>query len=143
MRVRTPSIRSMEVEALVSSSTICRRHGALQEALASDTYLSDIAHDCKAVGLDIDAIAQHEIASVLWDQGEIETSIRMRENLIDHATFDSQVTDISLPVLLAKLVSSESFYFVSLLTFTGTSSRRGSSSKPRYYHTRKSGASYP
>jgi ataxia telangiectasia mutated family protein len=94
----------MEVEALVSSSTICRKHGALQESLASVTYLSDIVPDCKSVGLDIEATAQHEVADVLWEQGETEISIRMRQHLIDHADFSSQNTDLSLPVLLARLV---------------------------------------
>ena len=98
-------MRHMEVEALVSSSAICRKHGALQESLASVTYLSDIVQQCRSVGLDIEATAQHEVASVLWEQGEAETSIRMRQHLIDHANFDSQASDISLPVLLAKLVS--------------------------------------
>jgi len=41
----------------------------------------------------------------LWEQGEAETSIRMRQHLIEHANLDSQDTNISLPVLLAKLVS--------------------------------------
>ncbi|KAF2259280.1 hypothetical protein CC78DRAFT_621172 [Lojkania enalia] len=103
MRARTGTIRHMEVESLIASSTISRRHGAFQESLASVTYLSDIVPQCKAVGLDIEARAQHEVASVLWDQGEAETSIRMRQFLIEHANFDSQATDISLPVLLAKL----------------------------------------
>lgn len=105
MHARTGAIRGMEVEALVLSSTICRRHGALQESLASVTYLSDIVQQCREVGLDIEATAQHEVASVLWEQGEVEASIRMRQYLIDHANFDSQNTDISLPVLIAKLVS--------------------------------------
>lgn len=105
LHARTGTIRNMEVESLVSSSAICRRHGALQESLASVTYLSDIVQDCKAVGLDIEAVAQHEVANVLWEQGESEISIRMRQYLIDHADFDSQNTDLSLPVLLARLVS--------------------------------------
>jgi ataxia telangiectasia mutated family protein len=96
----------MEVEALVSSSSICRRHDALQESLASVTYLSDLVPKCKGVGLDIEATAQHEVANVLWEQGETEISIRMRQHLIDHARFDTQNIDLSLPVLLAKLVSS-------------------------------------
>jgi ataxia telangiectasia mutated family protein len=95
----------MEVEALVSSSSVCRKHGALQESLASVTYLSDIVPKCKAIGLDIEATAQHEVANVLWEQGETESSIRMRQHLIDHANFDSQKVDPSLPVLLARLVS--------------------------------------
>ncbi|PSN65950.1 hypothetical protein BS50DRAFT_677267 [Corynespora cassiicola Philippines] len=103
LRVRRGLVRQMEVESLILSSTICRKHGALQESLASVTYLSDIVQHCKSMGLDIETTAQHEVASVLWDQGEAETSIRMRQNLIEHATFDSQATEISLPVLLAKL----------------------------------------
>ncbi|KAI8932149.1 hypothetical protein NX059_011032 [Plenodomus lindquistii] len=103
LHTRTATLRGIEVEALVSSSTISRRHGALQESLASVTYLSDIVPQCKSVGLDIEATAQHEVANVLWDQGETEISIRMRQHLIDHADFDSQNTDLSLPVLLARL----------------------------------------
>jgi ataxia telangiectasia mutated family protein len=105
LHTRTGTLRNMEVEALVSSSTICRKHGALQESLASVTYLSDIVPDCKLVGLDIEATAQHEVANVLWDQGETEISIHMRQHLIEHADFDSQNVDLSLPVLLARLVS--------------------------------------
>lgn len=105
LRTRTATIRNMEVEALIASSTICRRHGALQESLASVTYLSDIVPDCKSVGLNIEATAQLEVANVLWDQGETEISIRMRQHLIEHADFDSQNVDLSLPVLLARLVS--------------------------------------
>ncbi|KAF1996760.1 hypothetical protein P154DRAFT_622966 [Amniculicola lignicola CBS 123094] len=104
MRSRAGTLRNIEVEALVSTSTLSRKHGALQEALASVTYLSDIVPLCKSVGLaDIEATAQNEAANVLWDQGEAETSIRMRQHLIEHAKFDSQNSHISLPVLLAKL----------------------------------------
>ena len=104
LHARTATLRGMEVEALVSSSAVCRKHGAFQDSLASVTYLSDIVPACKTVGLDIEATAQHEVANVLWDQGETETSIRMRQHLIDHADFDSQNLDLSLPVLLARLV---------------------------------------
>jgi ataxia telangiectasia mutated family protein len=114
----------MEVEALVSSSTISRKHGALQESLASVTYLSDIVPDCKAVGLDIDATAQHEVANVLWEQGETEISIGMRQHLIEHATFDSQDTSLSLPVLLARLVClTRDVLSVTMLISTGSPSR--------------------
>lgn len=105
LHTRTATIRGKEVEALVSSSSVCRKHGALQESLASVTYLSDIVPQCKAVGLDVEAVAQHEVANVLWEQGETEISIRMRQHLIDHADFDSQNVDLSLPVMLARLVS--------------------------------------
>ncbi|KAF2190124.1 hypothetical protein K469DRAFT_624615 [Zopfia rhizophila CBS 207.26] len=103
LRARTGTVRHMEVEALISSSAMSRRHGALQASLASVTYLSDMVEQCKSVGLNIEATAQHEVASVLWEQGEAETSIRMRQHLINNTDFDSQAADISLPVLLAKL----------------------------------------
>lgn len=104
LHTRVATIRNMEAEALVSSSTISRRHGAIQESLASVTYLSDIVPKCKKAGLDIEATAQYEVANVLWDQGEVNTSIRMHQNLIDQTSFDSQNVELSLPVLLARLV---------------------------------------
>jgi ataxia telangiectasia mutated family protein len=123
LHARTGTLRNMEVEALVSSSTICRKHGALQESLASVTYLSDIVPDCKSVGLDMEATAQHEVANVLWEQGETDISIRMRQHLIEHADFNSQNVDLSLPVLLARLVSvKRSFDGTYLLTVAGSSS---------------------
>lgn len=104
LHVRAGTVRNMESESLVASSAICRKHGALPEALASVTYLSDIVPDCKSVGLDIEAVAMHEVANVLWEQGEAEISIRMREHLIQHTNFDSQKTDLSKSVLQARLV---------------------------------------
>ncbi len=108
---RTATVRGMEVEALVSSSTVCRKHGALQESLASVTYLSDIVTECKSVGLDIEAVAQHEVANVLWDQGETDISIRMRLQLIEQTDFDSQNIELSLSVLLARLVGLVTTFF--------------------------------
>lgn len=105
LHTRTATVQGIEVETLISSSSVCRRHGALEESLASVTYLSDLIPKCKAAGLDIEATAQNEVANVLWEQGETEISIRMRQHLIDHANFDSQSGDLSLPVLLARLVS--------------------------------------
>jgi ataxia telangiectasia mutated family protein len=95
----------MEVGALLSSSTIFRKHGALQESLASATHLSEIAGHCKAIGLDIDAAAQYEVASALWEQGEASTSIRMRQELMGKMDLAGKSSSISISVLLAKLVS--------------------------------------
>ncbi|KAF2204143.1 hypothetical protein GQ43DRAFT_201223 [Delitschia confertaspora ATCC 74209] len=103
LRAPTGTVRQLEVNALVSSSNIYQKHGALQDSLASVTYLSDLVPRCKSIGLDIEAIAQHEVASILWEQGEAETSIRMRQHLIDKRKDDSQIPDATLPVLLAKL----------------------------------------
>lgn len=105
LHTRAGTLRSMEVEALLSTSTICRKHAALQESLTCVTYLNDIVQDCKAFGLDIEASAKYEEANVLWDYGEQEKSIRIRQDLVDYGNFDSQDRQISLPVLMAKLVS--------------------------------------
>ena len=95
----------MEVGALLSSSATFRKHGALQESLASATYLSEIVEKCKAVGLNIDAAAQYEVASALWEQGEASTSIRMRQELMGKVDLSKQSNSIGISVLLAKLVS--------------------------------------
>lgn len=107
LHLLTNAVRNMEVEALVQSSTMGRRHGALQESLASVSYLNEIVQQCKSVGLDVGATAAFETANVLWDQNEVETSIRMRQHLVDTVEFDSQKIDIKKPVLLAKLVGFE------------------------------------
>jgi ataxia telangiectasia mutated family protein len=126
MHTRAGTLRSMEVEALVSTSTICRRHGALQESLTSVTYLSDIVQDCKAYGLDVEASAKYEEANVLWDHGEQEKSIRIRQELVDYGNFDSQDKKISLPVLLAELVSLCDNVRQRSLTCSGSPSSRSS-----------------
>jgi len=136
--MRTATIRNMEVEALVASSSISRRHGAIEESLASVTYLSDIVPKCKSTGLDIEGTAQHEVANVLWEQGETDTSIRMRQDLIDHASFGPQSADLSLPVLLAKVVRILSDETRQVLTEAGSSSCRGSPRKTRCDHARVS-----
>lgn len=123
LHTRKATIRNLEVEALLSSSSISRRHGAIQESLASVTYLTDIVPRCKSAGLDIEVAAQHEVANVLWEQGETDTSIRMRQNLINHASFDSQNVELSLPVLLAKLVSLLYSITIDMLNTLGSSSR--------------------
>ncbi|OCK80454.1 hypothetical protein K432DRAFT_425753 [Lepidopterella palustris CBS 459.81] len=104
LHTRSRDVRTLEVKALLSSSTLCRRHGALQESLASATYLSTIVEKCKSVGLDIEAVAQYEVASVLWEQGETEPSIRMRQQLIKKVDLSSDNScSIPISVLLAKL----------------------------------------
>lgn len=135
IHTRAGTLRSMEVEALISTSTICRRHGALQESLTSVTYLSDIVEDCKAYGLDVEASAKYEEANVLWDHGEQEKSIRIRQELVDYGNFDSQDKKISLPVLLAKLVSLLTCKQQRLLILSGASPGRSSIGNPRKDHT--------
>ncbi|KAF2138836.1 uncharacterized protein K452DRAFT_320941 [Aplosporella prunicola CBS 121167] len=74
-------LRSLEVKQLVDVCSTCRKHGALQESLATATYLADMIEPCREVGLNIAVVAEFETASVLWDQGETTTSIRMLQRL--------------------------------------------------------------
>ncbi|KAF2835398.1 hypothetical protein M501DRAFT_1060914 [Patellaria atrata CBS 101060] len=80
-RTGPKDLRKMEVQALLAASAIYRKHGALQESLASASYLSDLIPLCKDSGIDIEAISKNEIASVLWDQGEMTASVRMLQEI--------------------------------------------------------------
>lgn len=107
MKLSLKDARSIEVEALLSSCHVSRKHNSLQGSLATATYLSDLSELCSRVGLDIQAAAQNEVADALWDQGEFSTSIRMLRRLanmpaaqLEHATGSAHRA-----TLLAKLVS--------------------------------------
>jgi ataxia telangiectasia mutated family protein len=105
MHLSLKDIRSVEVKALISSCTISRQLNALQESLATATYLSDLVPVCKEIGLDIEAEAQSEVADVLWDQGEHSTSIRMLRQLAEHAYPKTEKNGNARSKVLAKLVS--------------------------------------
>ncbi|TID18730.1 hypothetical protein E2P81_ATG05712 [Venturia nashicola] len=82
MKLSLKDARSIEVEALLSSCHMSRKHNSLQGSLATATYLSELSEMCSRVGLDIQAAAQNEVADALWDQGEYSTSIRMLRRLV-------------------------------------------------------------
>jgi ataxia telangiectasia mutated family protein len=105
MHISLKDVRSVEVEALVSSSTISRQRNAFQESLATATYLSDLVPTCRDVGLDIEGLAMNEVADVLWDQGEHSTSIRMLRRLTEQMHPKSENEGIERSKMLAKLVS--------------------------------------
>lgn len=95
----------MEARALLSSSQMSRRHGALQNALAVTTYLNRLVRPCKDIGIDISAAVQFESAGVLWDQGEMAASISMLQDLKTSVDSGKQAIPVGKPELLAKLVS--------------------------------------
>lgn len=81
-----------------------RHHGALQNALATATYLSRLVEPLQEVGLDIKAAVQFESANVLWDQGEMTASINMLQDLQHNFNAKSQLIHVGMPELLARLV---------------------------------------
>ncbi|KAL9603048.1 MAG: hypothetical protein Q9219_001412 [cf. Caloplaca sp. 3 TL-2023] len=102
---RTPlrDARIIEARALLSSSQMSRRHGALQNALAVTTYLNRLVQPCKDLGIDISAGVQLESANVLWDQGEMTASINMLQDLKANMTPGKHAIHVGKPELLAKL----------------------------------------
>jgi serine-protein kinase ATM len=114
MRLSLKDVRSIEVEALLSSCNISRKHSSLQDSLATATYLSDLSDVCSRVGLDIEASAQNEVADALWDQGEHSTSIRMLRRLTEMPPpqLKSETDQSHRSKLLAKLVCPRNSYSV-------------------------------
>lgn len=97
----------METRALLSSTQMSRRHGALQNALAGATYLNRMIQPCKDLGLDIQAAVQLETAGVLWDEGEMATSIKMLQDLLPTVDTGKHAIRVGKSELLAKLVCAQ------------------------------------
>lgn len=96
--------RAFEIHALLASSRMSRHHRALQNALATATYLTQLMEPCAEAGLNITAAVQLESANVLWAQGEMTASIRMLQELQQNYDAKSQYIRVGKPELLAKLV---------------------------------------
>jgi serine-protein kinase ATM len=105
MHLGLKDVRDIEVETLLSSCSIARKHNSLQDSLATATYLSDLSPLCSQIGLDIEASAQNEVADALWDQGEHVTSIRMLKRLTELPRSKHESSQLHRSRLLAKLVS--------------------------------------
>lgn len=99
--------RLYQAKALISFCELARSHKVLQHALSVSTHLNKIVDLCAEVALDISAVTTLQTASVLWDQGETTSSIRLLQGL-ENARLDVIRQDISVgrTELLATLVRS-------------------------------------
>lgn len=104
MGISQRDARSLECKALIASTSLSRHHGALQSALSTATYLSQIVHSCREQGVKIDVAARLESSNVLWDQQEMSASITVLRDIVYEAGLQSQDIQIGKPGLLAKLV---------------------------------------
>lgn len=104
LRTSQRESRTIEINILLASSKMSRHHGALQNSLATATYLNRLIEPCGEIGLNITAAVQFESANVLWDQGELTASIRMLQDLRNKFDADTQLIHIGKPELLARLV---------------------------------------
>ena len=104
LRVSQHDARFLEAQILLASSKMSRAHAAFQNALAAVTYLTRLAQSCQDAGVDIAAAVQFESAQVLWEQGEMSTSIRMLQELQTSINPRAQSIHVGRPEVLAKLV---------------------------------------
>ena len=106
--------RTIECDILLASSKMSRSHGALQHALARATCLTQLCKPCEDAGVNIAAAVQFETAQVLWDHGEMSTSINILQDLQGELRPGHQSNHVGKPELLAKLVDLAEFRYTAL-----------------------------
>ena len=104
LKITQRDARSAESHLLLASSQMSRLHGALQNALSTTTYLTQLVAPCEEVGVDISAAVQFESAHILWGQGEMAASIKMLEDLNGILSARRQLNQVGKSELLATLV---------------------------------------
>lgn len=103
--VSSSDTRLVETRVALLSSAVNRKHGALQESLTTATYANSLIEPCRALALEIEAAAGLEVASAMWDQGEIPSSIGVLQELQRMPNLKSQTIPVSKAIILAKLAS--------------------------------------
>ncbi|KAL1966845.1 hypothetical protein VTN77DRAFT_3810 [Rasamsonia byssochlamydoides] len=93
----------LEVKAIRESFKISRDLDGSQESLKSAISLSKLVQPCAALGINIDGAAKFDLANVLWDQGEMTTSIRMLQQLNEKNDLHKQALVVSRAEVLASL----------------------------------------
>ncbi|EPS44547.1 hypothetical protein H072_1478 [Dactylellina haptotyla CBS 200.50] len=105
-RVEIQSVRLLEAKTLIKMCQISRNHNILQKSLTTSVSLSEMIAPCRDIGLEIEAAATLEAATVLWDQGETLPAIGMLQPLLEMSEQDNgylkQAIPIGRPELLAK-----------------------------------------
>lgn len=104
MRLDLVDCHIFEVKCVRYSLGLARSHGALQPALNRAMYLYSLVEENAALGLAIGDVASYDLAGVLWDQGDMMTSIQMLKQLKDNPEGGKQAIIVSRPALLADMV---------------------------------------
>ena len=86
------------------SAQLSRDHGALQNALTAVTNLNYLVKPSLESGIEISSAVQFASANVFWDQGEMDASIRMLQDVRSAASTKTQLFAPSKEILLTKLV---------------------------------------
>lgn len=104
MRLDLVECQIFEVKCVRHSLELARSHGALQPALNRAMNLYNLVEENAALGLVIGDVVSQDFAGVLWDQGDMMTSIQMLKQLRDNPERDKQAIMVSRPALLADMV---------------------------------------
>ncbi|KAI9667274.1 MAG: Serine/threonine-protein kinase tel1 [Bathelium mastoideum] len=95
--------RTIEIEALLASSRISRKHDVLQDSLSATTHTFNLISECRKCGIEVGAATTMELASVLWDQGEMASSIKLLKGLQNETHLERQDIPVSRALLLTQL----------------------------------------
>jgi len=116
MKLSDDDAQLLEVKVIRRSLEIARNHDMPQASLKSAICLSKLAEACFSKGINIEGAAKYDLANVLWDQGEMTTSIRMLQQLSVQEHLHRQAVPISRAELLVTLVSYFSDMFLASKT---------------------------
>lgn len=95
----------LEVKVIRKSLGITRAHEMSQASLKSAIRLTNLVQPCASLGINIDGAAKYDLANVLWDQGEMTTSIQILQQLNNQNGLSRQSIPINRAELLVTLVS--------------------------------------
>lgn len=104
----------LEAQAVLRTSEASRELGAKQGSLTAATYMTSLTTLCDQYGLQIESVANRELASVLWIQNEPDASVQILQSLAS-SDQPKQSIPFGRAGLLSQLVSKFSFS-VQLLT---------------------------
>jgi len=105
LHISTRDALRLEVEAVIQNSSLARKNGFMQRSLNSASYLSTLKSLSKELGVKMDAAADRELASTLWEQGEAATSVKILQDLCARRDLSDQSVQIGKAGVLAQLVS--------------------------------------
>lgn len=95
--------RALEVKALLSVSSLARKNGRLQDALAAATHVSDLAQACSEMGMHVEAAAKSEVAKVLWRHGEATASVSLLREVLAMKDLEQQTVPVGRSGVMAQI----------------------------------------
>jgi ataxia telangiectasia mutated family protein len=115
LHVSIRDCRAIEARSVISSSQFARKNDLIQQSLTAATYLSQLVPVCKEVDVKVDAAAHFEVATTLWRQGEISTSVQMLQELCSRTDLLEQSIQVGRAGMLAQLVGCMVILFESVI----------------------------